>query len=106
MKRQLLQRIQQCMAEKKMTQADLSRATGIRPSSLSDYFSGKYSPKQDKIDRIAAALEVSPGWLMGYPDTDSLTESEWDLICRFRHLSREDQQRLAAFLAHCQAKKD
>lgn len=106
MKRQLLQRIQQCMAEKKMTQADLSRATGIRPSSLSDYFSGKYSPKQDKIDRIAAALEVSPGWLMGYPNTDSLTASEWDLICRFRQLSREDQQRLAAFLAHCQREEN
>lgn len=70
MKRQLLQRVQQCMAEKKMTQADLSRATGIRPSSLSDYFSGKYSPKR------IAALEVSPGWLLGYPDADSLTAPE------------------------------
>ena len=96
MKRQLLQRVQQCMAEKKMTQAELSRARVIRPSSMSDYFYGNNSPKQYKLDRIAA-LEVSPGWLLGYPDADSLTAPEWDLICQFRQLSLEDQQRLADF---------
>ena len=65
MNRKLIQRIRQDMAEKKMSQADLARSAGIRPSSLSDYLTGKYSPKYDKIERIAVALQVSPDWLLG-----------------------------------------
>lgn len=51
-----------------LTQADLAKATGIRASSISDYLSGKYDPKQDKIYLIAKALNVSPAWLMGIED--------------------------------------
>ena len=48
--------------------AELSRRTGIRSSSISDYLTGKYAPKQDKIDLIAEALGISPVWLMGWED--------------------------------------
>lgn len=66
MKNILIERIKQVMLEKNINSAELARLTGIRPSSLSDYFSGKYLPKQDKIALIADALSVDPGWLMGY----------------------------------------
>ena len=52
--------------EREITAAELSRRSGIRASSISDYLKGKYEPKQDKIDLIAEALSVSPAWLMGY----------------------------------------
>ena len=81
-----------------LSQEALARAASVSRRMLVGIESGDVNVSLSTLDRIAAALEVSPGWLMGYPDTDSLTASEWDLICRFRQLSREDRQRLADFL--------
>ena len=64
MNENIIERIKQIMAAKNISQAELVRRTGIRASSISDWLSGKYIPKQDKIDLMAAALGVSPAWLM------------------------------------------
>lgn len=69
----LIERIKKLLNEKSMTQADLARLSGIRNSSISDYLSGKYEPKQDKIALIAKALNVSAAWLMG---VDYINNSE------------------------------
>ena len=53
------------MEEKNMTQSELSRLTGITQSSLSDYILSKYEPKQDKVNIIAKALNISPSFLIG-----------------------------------------
>ncbi len=58
-----------------MTQAELSRLSGIDRGSISLYLSGRYCPKSDKLLRLAEALKVSPQWLSGVeddpvPDTD------------------------------------
>lgn len=66
MKKELNKRLKMLMTEREITAAELSRRSGIRASSISDYLKGKYEPKQDKIDLIAEALSVSPAWLMGY----------------------------------------
>lgn len=66
MKEELIKRLKMLMAEREITAAELSRRSGIRASSISDYLKEKYEPKQDKIDLIAEALSVSPAWLMGY----------------------------------------
>lgn len=42
------------------SQKDLSRLTGIRESTISDWINGKYYPKQDKRLLIAKALKISP----------------------------------------------
>ena len=52
-------RLKMLMNARNMTQADLSKKTGIASSSISDYLSGKYSPKQDKMEVIAKALNVN-----------------------------------------------
>ncbi len=64
MNESIIARIKQIMAIKGISQAELVRRTGIRASSISDWLSGKYTPKQDKIDLVATALGVSPAWLM------------------------------------------
>lgn len=64
MNENIIARIKMLMAVKGISQAELVRRTGIRASSVSDWLSGKYTPKQDKIDLVAAALGVSPAWLM------------------------------------------
>ncbi len=70
MNENIIARIKEIMTAKGISQAELVRRTGIRASSISDWLSGKYTPKQDKIDLMAAALGVSPAWLM-YGKTDS-----------------------------------
>lgn len=62
----MIERLRTLMREKDITQAELSRLTGIRASSISDWLKGKYTPKQDKIALLADALHVTPAWLLGY----------------------------------------
>ena len=62
----MIERLRTLMREKDITQAELSRLTGIRASSISDWLEGKYTPKQDKIALLADALHVTPAWLLGY----------------------------------------
>lgn len=49
-----------------ITQAELSRRTGISKGALSSYLSGRYSPKQKTLYVLAEQLDVSAAWLMGY----------------------------------------
>ena len=71
MKEKFIERLNSILQKRNLSQADLSKMTGIRSSSISDWLNGKYEPKQDKISIIAEALNVSPVWLIGYDDTSS-----------------------------------
>lgn len=70
MNTKFIQRLNALLIEKGMKQADLAKLSGIRASSISDWLAGKYAPKQDKIDALAKALNVSPAWLMGYGEDE------------------------------------
>lgn len=71
MKEKFIERLNSILQKRNLSQADLSKITGIRSSSISDWLNGKYEPKQDKISIIAEALNVSPVWLIGYDDISS-----------------------------------
>lgn len=71
MKKSFTERFNELLIEKKITQSDLSKITGITQSSISDWSRGKYQPKQDKIDVLASALGVTPAYLMGWTDSIS-----------------------------------
>ena len=101
----LVKRIKQMMQIRDITQADLARITGISASSISDYLSGKYQPKQDKIALIADALSVNPGWLMGYdepkkPISSSIVEKKEnrDLLAHYQKLSEHEQKILITMI--------
>ena len=101
----LVKRIKQMMQIRDITQADLARITGIRASSISDYLSGKYQLKQDKIALIADALSVNPGWLMGYdepkkPISSSIVEKKEnrDLLAHYQKLSEHEQKILITMI--------
>ena len=59
-------RLRQAIQESGKKQADIVRETGLDKSSLSNYLSGKYEPKQKAIMALARALDVSEMWLWGY----------------------------------------
>ena len=69
MNAKLIERMKATMEKKQISQAELSKLTGIRASSISDYLNNRYEPKQDKIYLIADALRVNPAWLSGRDDT-------------------------------------
>lgn len=76
-------RLAEAMSIREMTQTDLHERTGINKSSISTYLRGDYKAKQDKVDLLSTALNVSPAWLMGYdvpmvPDTKS-EERNYDI---------------------------
>lgn len=59
-------RIKEALMIRRMKQADLCKLAGIPKSSLSLYLKDAYAPKQEKIYKMADALNVSEMWLMGY----------------------------------------
>lgn len=63
MKDNFNEKLKKIMKKRNISQSKLSELTGIRASSISDYYNGKYIPKQDKINLIANALKVDPIWL-------------------------------------------
>ena len=58
-KREFGYRLYRLMLRKGMTQADLSSATGIQQSLLSNYITGKTAPSFCNADKIAKVLECS-----------------------------------------------
>ena len=96
-------RIRKALTIRNMKQAELCRKTKIATSAMSEYLSGLYEPKQDKIYIMSEALNVDPVWLMGFdvpmekedkkisPHEEGLTEGEKVMLELFRAIP-EDQQ--------------
>ncbi|MBQ8249165.1 MAG: helix-turn-helix transcriptional regulator [Clostridia bacterium] len=85
-----VERLKKAMQECGMTQAQLSRKTGITKTAISQYLSECFGPGDKSLAKIAKALDVSEGWLIGCTDTQSkieqpgLTERERLLISKYR----------------------
>jgi transcriptional regulator with XRE-family HTH domain len=98
------ERIRAALTIKGMKQSDLCRLTKIPKSALSQYISGAFEPKQDRIYLMAQALNVSEAWLMGLdvpmerqvkktsPEEPQLTEGEKILLDLFRRVPEDKQE--------------
>ena len=100
-------RIKKALSIRNMTQTELCARTNISKSSLSEYMSGKYIPRQDKVFILAKALDVDPVWLWGYdvpmekkaqpeekkiPLTEAeLSEGEMLMLELFRQIPKDRQ---------------
>ena len=60
------ERLTEAMSLRKMTQADLARATGLNKGGISNYVTGRYEPKSEIITKLASALDCSEMWLRGF----------------------------------------
>ena len=100
-------RIKKALSIRNMTQTELCARAKISKSSLSEYLSGKYVPRQDKVFILAQALDVDPVWLWGYdvpmekkeepkekssPGEPTLTEGEKLMLELFRRIPEDRQQ--------------
>ncbi len=59
-------RLKQALKLRDMKQSELSQYSHVPKSAISQYVSGKFEPKQDRIELFAKILDVSEVWLMGY----------------------------------------
>lgn len=59
-------RIAKALSIRNMKQSELCEKTKIPKSAISQYLSGAFEPKQDRLLLMAKALEVDPAWLMGF----------------------------------------
>ena len=66
--KQFSERLAYAMDTKQMTQAELSRRSGISKGSISNYLSGRWSPKGENMYKLATVLDVDPLWLDGKSD--------------------------------------
>lgn len=95
-------RISKALSIRGMKQSDLCEKTNIPKSAISQYVSGSFEPKQDRLFLIAQALDVDPVWLMGFdvpmekekkssPSEPELTKGEQLMLELFRKIP-EDRQ--------------
>ena len=97
-------RISKALSIRNMKQTDLCNITGIPKSAISQYISGAFEPKQDRIFVISEALDVSEAWLMGFdvpmekkissPDKQELTEGERKWLEVYHQLSDDTKKLL------------
>ena len=103
-------RLRELLDARNITQAELSRKTGISKSSISHYLKGDWAAKPDAIYTISKFENVNEAWLMGYDVPmnkieplsfeddfskviDELTEPErsMELLAGFTKLSEDDK---------------
>ena len=92
-------RLDEALTIKNISAAELSRKIGVYEATISNYRKGKYEPKQDRLEDIAKALDVSVAWLMGAdvpmnntPPAIQLTEGEELLLDLFRSIPDDKKQ--------------
>ncbi|KMK52758.1 HTH-type transcriptional regulator PrtR [Fructobacillus sp. EFB-N1] len=92
-------RLKEAMEYKKVKSAELSKLTGIGKSSISQWLSGQYSAKQDKIFIIAKALNVNPSWLIG-ADVPMTNESTPEKIFNIANQLDDGHQKKLYYFAN------
>lgn len=90
-------RLREAMTARGKKQADLVRATGLDRGSISSYLSDKYEPKQNAINKLAIALNVSEMWLWGYdvPMERTAMQKKNDAIADIVMKLRKDDELLS-----------
>ena len=103
------ERIKRALKIKGMKQSDLCQITKIPKSAISQYISGAFEPKQDRIYLISKALNVSEAWLMGFdvpieretispPEESKLSEGEKMWLDLYNRVSDETKEVLITMM--------
>lgn len=103
-------RIKKALTIRAMKQSELCQFTNIPKSAMSQYISGSFEPKQDRIYLIAKALNVSEAWLMGYEvpmerQSNISRKQENELISLINQLNEEELKELSNFVDYLISKR-
>lgn len=101
-------RLAEAMKSRHVNSSELSRISGINIGTISHYLNGGYKAKQDKVYKLAKALNVSPTWLLGFdvdmePDPAPITESEETELARAYSRADEKTKKIVRALLDLEA---
>jgi repressor LexA len=95
----MYERYLELLEEKGVKTADVSKSTGIRQGVFSDWKSGRYKPKHDKMMLIAAYFEVAVEYLEGTSDDRIPSRPQWQDLAEYRWEEKtEEDNRLSDFI--------
>lgn len=89
-------RLKEALEYRNLKPIDLSKKTNLGKSSISDWLSGRYEAKQDKVFIIAKALNVSEAWLMGL-DVPMEKEKGNDILSIYNKLEQKNKHKVYSF---------
>lgn len=90
---ELKDRLREALRESGMKAIDLSKKTGIDKGALSHYMKGSYIPKTQNIRKLAEALNVDEGWLLGY-DVEKERKTEEEILKKSNDLRDEMSRKM------------
>lgn len=101
------EKLRQAMHDKRCKSADISKGTGINPSVLSRYLSGRNKPRSDNIIAISHYLNVSPEWLLSSSDSPESTKKSQVISSVTEPLLKqiEDKEKIIELLEQMDADK-
>jgi len=96
-------RLAKIREEAKISQSALAKTIGLSQSAISQLEAGERSPSFDTIKQLAAALGVSPAYLLG-AEVEHQTDHERAYFRQYRSLPEEARKELESFTAYLKAK--
>ncbi|WP_037372551.1 helix-turn-helix domain-containing protein [Anaerovorax odorimutans] len=101
-----IERLKKLREDKKMTQVRLGIELGVSQETISGYEINKAVPPADMLVKLADCLDTSIDYLLGRTDIkkfntinkSDLSETETELISRFRQLSDTKKERVMGFI--------
>ena len=104
------ERILQLLDERKMTQKEFAKRTGIPESTVSDWRKKKTNPSSDKIMIICQVLNVSPEWLLSGIEEDGARSKKnnyyvidrnsdiGEIVEAFGNMDKRQRERVAGYV--------
>lgn len=95
----MYERFLELLKENNVRTSDVSKATGIRPGTFTDWKNGRYKPKHDKMLLIAAYFDVAVEYLEGTSDDKTPLKPQWqDADEYWDEVKQEEQWRYEDFM--------
>lgn len=99
-------RIREIREDQGLKQSDLAGRVGTSQSTISQLEKGKQNPSYRTLQKIADALDVSVGYLLGEEELEELSEEEETFFREYRGLSEEARRQLREYSAFLQQRSE
>lgn len=87
------------MREKGVIQQDVADTLGVTKGTVSSWFSGRYQPAPQQLERIAKMLEISLAELLSEDDALARNSVELSILRRARKVPPEKLKQAEALIA-------
>lgn len=85
---EISKRLDEAMKETNISAKELSDRSGVPQSSISQYLSGIFAPRNQTAKKLADALGVNPMWLMNFENEPKHRYEEQSFYHLFEHLKK------------------